>query len=124
MKTQQNAFYLFLSLTRGSWRNAIFIECKNKCSKECAGWLMTTDTEGVPILYPVSLFEEKADVVRSIFDAYLAGASLGKKHLKRYTTDGFYGIFRIGQSAAYVRRQLTEQILFTERILNYVKGGD
>ena len=47
MKTQQNAFYLFLSLTRGSWRNAIFIECKNKCSKECAGWLMTTDTDVV-----------------------------------------------------------------------------
>lgn len=63
MKTQQNAFYLFLSLARGSWRNAIFIECKNKCSKECAGWLMTTDTEGVPMLYPVSLLEEKADVV-------------------------------------------------------------
>ena len=63
MKTQQNAFYLFLSLARGSWRNAIFIDCKNKCSKECAGWLMTADTEGVPMLYPVSLFEEKADVV-------------------------------------------------------------
>ena len=63
MKTQQNAFYLFLSLARGCWRNAIFIECKNKCSKECAGWLMTADTEGVPMLYPVSLFEEKADVV-------------------------------------------------------------
>ena len=63
MKTQQNAFYLFLSLARGCWRNAIFIECKNKCSKECAGWLMTADTEGVPMLYPVSLLEEKADVV-------------------------------------------------------------
>ena len=121
MKTQQNAFYLFLSLTRGSWRNAIFIECKNKCSKECAGWLMTTDTEGVPMLYPVSLFEEKADVV--IDKTECAAVSAGK-HLKRYTTDGFYGMFRIGQIAAYVRRQLTEQILFTERILNYIKGGD
>lgn len=59
MGTKQNAFYLFLSLTRGNWRNALFIECKNKCKSGCKGYFMISDTEGVPMLYPVALFEEK-----------------------------------------------------------------
>lgn len=60
MGTKQNAFYLFLSLTRGNWRNALYIECKNKCKPDCKGFLMISDTEGVPMLYPVSVFEEKS----------------------------------------------------------------
>lgn len=59
MERKQNAFYLFLSLTRGNWRNALYIECKNKCKDDCKGFLMISDTEGVPLLYPVSVFEEK-----------------------------------------------------------------
>ena len=31
----------------------------------------------------VAVHEERANVVRSIFDAYLAGASLGKSEAKR-----------------------------------------
>lgn len=60
MEVKQNAFYLFLSLTRGNWRNALYIECKNKCSRDCKGHFMISDTEGVPLLYPVLLFEKKA----------------------------------------------------------------
>lgn len=59
MERKQNPFYLFLSLTRGNWRNALYIECKNKCKPDCKGYLMVSDTEGVPFLYPISVFEEK-----------------------------------------------------------------
>lgn len=60
MTTESNAFYIFLSLTRGNWRNALFIECKNKCNPDCKGYFMISDTEGLPFLYPVSLFEIKS----------------------------------------------------------------
>lgn len=63
MENKQNAFYLFLSLTRGNWRNSLYIECKNTCCKECKGFLMISDTEGVPMLYPVSVFENKTGEV-------------------------------------------------------------
>ena len=62
MSQKQNTFYLFLSLTRGNWRNALYIECKNKCNPDCKGYFMISDTEGIPLLYPISLFEEKAKV--------------------------------------------------------------
>ena len=60
MENKKDAFYFFISLTRGNWRNAMFIECKNKCNDKCKGFLMTADTEGVPMFYPVALFEEKS----------------------------------------------------------------
>lgn len=60
MDNKKDAFYFFISLTRGNWRNAMFIECSKKCSSNCKGFLMISDTEGVPMFYPVTLFEEKS----------------------------------------------------------------
>lgn len=61
--------YSFLSLTRGSWRNAFFIECTS-CpygNLGCKGHLMTTDTDGTPLLVSVPSFErisnEKIDKI-------------------------------------------------------------
>lgn len=51
--------YSFLSLTRGSWRNAFYIECTS-CpyrNRECHGHLLTTDTDGTPLLISVQDFE-------------------------------------------------------------------
>lgn len=76
METKQNAFYLFLSLTRGNWRNAIYIECKNKCNQDCKGYLMISDTEGVPVLFPVSVFEEK---IKETIDKSECSAILSKQ---------------------------------------------
>lgn len=55
-------FYSFLRLTRGSWRNAFYIEC-DTCpySNEkfnCNGYLLTTETDCTPLLLPVSYFEK------------------------------------------------------------------
>ncbi len=57
--TQNNVLYSFLSLTRGSWRNAFYIECP-VCPyghQDCGGHLLTTDTEGTPLLLSVAYFE-------------------------------------------------------------------
>lgn len=56
----QNLLYQFLSLTRGSWRNAFYIDCID-CPYEnshCGGHLLTTDAEGVPFILSVPYFEE------------------------------------------------------------------
>lgn len=52
--------YPFLSLTRGSWRNAFYIECKScpYAIDNCQGYLLTTDTEGAPLLLSVRFFEK------------------------------------------------------------------
>lgn len=63
MERKQNAFYTFLSLTRGDWRNALYIECKRPCRKNCKGFFLISDTEGVPLIYPVSLFENKSKTI-------------------------------------------------------------
>lgn len=60
MENKKDAFYFFISFSRGNWRNAIFIECKNKCCDNCKGFLMISDTEGIPVFYPVAQFEEKS----------------------------------------------------------------
>ena len=55
-----NILYPFLSLTRGSWRNAFYINCPT-CpygKGNCNGYLLTTDTEGTPLLMPVLYFEK------------------------------------------------------------------
>lgn len=60
MSQVQSPLYPFLSLTRGSWRNAFYIECKS-CpygSGNCNGYLLTTDTEGAPLLLSVPYFEK------------------------------------------------------------------
>ena len=56
MENKKDAFYFFISLSRGNWRNAMFIECKNKCCDNCKGFLMISDTEGIPVFYPVTQF--------------------------------------------------------------------
>ena len=48
------------TVTRGSWRNAFYIEC-NTCpygNGNCNGYLLTTDTEGTPLLLSVLYFEK------------------------------------------------------------------
>lgn len=60
MNEIKSPLYPFLSLTRGSWRNAFYIEC-NTCPYDngnCNGYLLTTDTEGAPLLMPVLYFEK------------------------------------------------------------------
>mgnify|MGYP000823622515 CR=1 FL=1 len=55
-----NILYPFLSLTGGSWRNAFYIGCPT-CpygDGNCNECLLTTDTEGAPLLMPVSYFEK------------------------------------------------------------------
>ena len=63
MRKKQNAFYTFLSLTRGDCRNSIYIECKFPCCPECKGYFMVSDTEGVPMFFSVSLFEKMTNLV-------------------------------------------------------------
>lgn len=60
MSQTNSPLYPFLSLTRGSWRNAFYIEC-GFCpygSGNCNGYLLTTDTEGAPLLLSVMYFEK------------------------------------------------------------------
>lgn len=59
MEATEKTLYVFLSLTRGNWRNAAVISCGN-CPYEqsCAGFLLTADTEGTPVLLPVAKFEK------------------------------------------------------------------
>lgn len=60
MTDHPQPLYRFLSLTRGSWRNAFFIEC-SCCpygKSGCAGYLLTTDTEGAPLILSVTYFEK------------------------------------------------------------------
>lgn len=55
--------YSFLSLTRGSWRNAFYIECTS-CpygNLGCQGYLLTTDTNGTPLLISVQEFERSSN---------------------------------------------------------------
>ena len=52
--------YAFLQASRGSWRNALWIECKF-CpyeNRKCAGYLLTTDRDGRPVLFPVEQFRQ------------------------------------------------------------------
>lgn len=60
MSQTNSPLYPFLSLTRGSWRNAFYIEC-GSCPYgigNCNGYLLTTDTEGAPLLLSVMYFEK------------------------------------------------------------------
>lgn len=60
MSQTESPLYPFLSLTRGSWRNAFYIECSS-CpygSGNCNGYLLTTDTEGAPLILSVTYFEK------------------------------------------------------------------
>ncbi len=60
MPEQSHPLYMFLSLSRGSWRNAVYIEC-NACpykKSKCHGHLLICDTEGIPVLFSVDTFEK------------------------------------------------------------------
>lgn len=50
----------FLRCTEGSWRNAVYIECRScpYSSSACSGYLLTADSEGKPVLYPVGRLYE------------------------------------------------------------------
>ena len=58
--SRQPMLYQFFSLIRGSWRNAFYIECKS-CpygNSNCKGYLLTTDTEGTPLILSAENFEK------------------------------------------------------------------
>lgn len=61
--TTTYCFYDFLSGCGGNWRNAIFLSCAS-CAHPCkdagCGYLLTADSTGKPMLFPVSRFEELA----------------------------------------------------------------
>lgn len=60
MQQNKSVLYFFLSLTRGSWRNAFYLECR-VCpygKDKCGGYLLTADTEGAPVIFPVTYFEK------------------------------------------------------------------
>ena len=60
MIIKQNKPYIFSTLTRGNWRNALFIECKIcPYGNTCDGYLLTADTEGAPVVFPVNTFCEE-----------------------------------------------------------------
>lgn len=58
MNSQIAELYAFLRSCRGSWREAIYIECR--CcpygNPACSGYLLTADRDGAPLLFPVSRF--------------------------------------------------------------------
>lgn len=55
---QAVSLYRFLNLIDGSWRNAIYVECRScpydQC--ECGDHLLAIDYDGTPLLYPVNRF--------------------------------------------------------------------
>ncbi|CZT55851.1 hypothetical protein [Solibaculum mannosilyticum] len=62
MLTKQEVTKLcrFLQCAGGNWRNAVYIECRS-CPHSlpaCAGYLLTADSEGKPVLYPARLLRE------------------------------------------------------------------
>ncbi len=62
MFTKQDTItlYRFLQCAKGGWRNALYIEC-GSCpysSPVCSGYLLTANSDGKPILYPILLLHE------------------------------------------------------------------
>lgn len=45
---------------QGDWRNAVYIACSScpYSGQGCGGYLLSANTDGVPILFPLPLFEE------------------------------------------------------------------
>lgn len=65
MLTKQEATRLcrFLQCAQGGWRNAVYIDCL-ECpysSVSCSGYLLTTDSNGRPVLYPTRRLSELMD---------------------------------------------------------------
>ena len=60
MNSQITELYAFLRSCRGSWREAIYIECR--CcpygNPACSGYLLTADRDGAPLLFSVSRFSQ------------------------------------------------------------------
>ena len=62
MLTKQESIKLcrFLQCAQGDWRNALYIECQ-ECpysSAPCSGYLLTSDSEGRPVVYPADRLSE------------------------------------------------------------------
>lgn len=60
MKNIKCSLYPFLHAAKGSWRNAVFVEC-GSCphgKKDCGEFLMTADAQGHPVLFPVDGFRQ------------------------------------------------------------------
>lgn len=60
MSDNSNLLYQFFKLTKGSWRNAFYVDCINCPYKNnhCNGYLLTTDANGTPLILPVPIFEK------------------------------------------------------------------
>lgn len=52
--------YRFLNACGGNWRNAVSVYCTDcpDADRICPGYFLTADRDGVPILYPVELFQK------------------------------------------------------------------
>lgn len=63
MNQHHSKLYPFLKAVHGNWHNAIFLKCCHTLCPYgqvplCAGFLLTADAEGIPILMPTETFRE------------------------------------------------------------------
>ena len=60
MNSENKKLYSFMCATQGNWRNAIYIVCSScpYSGQSCDGHLLSATADGVPILFPCSLYEE------------------------------------------------------------------
>lgn len=63
MNSESKIMYSFMRATQGDWRNAVYIACSSCPYSElgCGGHLLAANADGVPILFPLHLFEELTD---------------------------------------------------------------
>lgn len=60
MNKHTQLLYQFLSVVKGSWRNAFYIECSG-CphgKSDCGSHFLTVDSNGKPVIFSVRWFEE------------------------------------------------------------------
>ena len=88
MNSQITELYAFLRSCRGSWREAIYIECR--CcpygNPACSGYLLTADRDGAPLLFSVSRFSQLTGFKKRNVPLFLAG-----RYLSIYIPAGWLG---------------------------------
>ncbi len=57
MYSKEKCLYSVLVSVCGNWRNAIYLQC-SRCDRKCGGFLLSTNSDGSPVLFPVSDFEK------------------------------------------------------------------
>lgn len=60
MNSESKKLYSFMRATQGDWRNAVYITCSSclYSEQDCCGHLLSANRNGVPILFPLPLFEK------------------------------------------------------------------